>query len=384
MLLCILGSCVLVILAWWIYREVYPPIAVHRGSHYERHGNKDRVLVFIHGIFGNAEDTWTAPPNIYWPKLILSDKTFDNTDVYVAGYDTPILGNTMTIDEIVGNLNEHLKSDHVFSEHREVIFVCHSLGGLIVQQLLLTFREYAEKVRLIYFYSTPQTGAEIAKLPQLFDRDPLVRELEPGESNDYLRHLEAEWKSAKFRIPRYCAYEKLKYNGILVVDELSATRNCDRNVAINANHSTIVKPAKPTDDPYVMLSNAWSELFPFHKPTPRQTATIAAEPTPISRPTVTPEEPLTPPPPDVEFKIKVENEKGDGIASDIACASTPNHFPPSEWSEDGTYTCTVSRDQKYVWVSIKPSGYAKGIKRRFEDLTTNKPHIITLEHEKSQ
>jgi len=188
--------------------------------------------------------------------LLKDDDTFKDSDIYVVGYDTPYLGNRMTIDEIVANLKSRLDSDEVFSKHREVVFVVHSLGGLVVQRLLLTHRELAKKVPFIYFYSTPETGAQIARLGHVFSSDPLLKEMFPGDSNDYLLNLENEWRGATFTIHRYCAYEKQPLSGVLVVDRLSGTRGCDTVVPINENHSTIVKPCDRNADSYIALRNA--------------------------------------------------------------------------------------------------------------------------------
>jgi tetratricopeptide (TPR) repeat protein len=166
----------------------------------------------------------------------------------------------MNLNEVVTNLNNRLVSDEVFSKHREVVFVCHSLGGLIVQQLLLTFRDYSQQVPFIYFFSTPQTGAQIANLASVFSSDPLLRALIPGDENDYLQNLENQWKAAQFHIHRFCAYEKKKYRGVLVVDRLSGTRNCDDPpIAINEDHIGIVKPNGKEHDSYIALRNAFNQ-----------------------------------------------------------------------------------------------------------------------------
>ncbi len=218
----------------------------------------DRVIVFVHGIFGNAINTWTCQrANVYWPKLILSDRAFADSDVYVLAYDSPYMGNRMNIDEIVNNVNNRLRSGAVFSHH-EVIFVCHSLGGLIVQRLLLTNRGYAKQVPMIFFYSTPEEGSELAKLGSVFVADPLVKEMFSGDGNDYLQNLENEWVAAHFNIKRFCAYEKKPTGGQIIVTRLSATRNCSAGtpVPINEDHSGIVKPCSTQDDSYVALRNA--------------------------------------------------------------------------------------------------------------------------------
>jgi Alpha/beta hydrolase family len=234
-------------------------------SHYERPSTKGgpyqkRVIVFVHGIFGDADGTWRYSPSVYWPRLLLSDEAFRDSDVYVASYSSPYFGNTMNVDEVVTNLNNRLVSDEIFSKHREVVFVCHSLGGLIVQRLLLTFRDYAQQVPFIYFFSTPETGAQMANLASVFSSDPLLRALIPGDENVYLQNLENEWKAARFHIHRFCAYEKKKYKDVLIVDRLSGTRNCDDPpLAINEDHVSIVKPDGVNHDSYVALQNAFRQ-----------------------------------------------------------------------------------------------------------------------------
>jgi pimeloyl-ACP methyl ester carboxylesterase len=230
-------------------------------SHYERNDKKARVIVFVHGIFGSAKDTWTCPKgDFYWPKALLYDPAFADSDVYVAAYDTPYFGNHMTIDEVVSNLANRFQSDGVFS-HREVVFVVHSLGGLIVQRFLLTHRDFAKQVPLIVFYSTPETGAQVAQVGHIFSSDPLLKEMFTGEQNDYLLNLENEWIGANFMIKRYCAYEKRPTKGVWVVDRLSGTRNCTNktSIPINKDHIEIVKPCSTQDDAYIALKNVITE-----------------------------------------------------------------------------------------------------------------------------
>jgi pimeloyl-ACP methyl ester carboxylesterase len=202
-------------------------------SHYVRHEKKDGVIIFVHGIFGDPTDTWTCPKGTYWPTLLLKDTSFKDYDVYVASYDSPRLGNGMTIDEVVLNLHNRFENDQVF-QHRKVVFVAHSLGGLIVQRLILKYREYAPKVRFIYFFATPESGAQIAKLGSYFSRDPLLKEMLDGDENDYLLNLETDWREANFQnAHRFSAYEKKPTRIGMIVDRLSATRGCEHTLPIN-------------------------------------------------------------------------------------------------------------------------------------------------------
>jgi pimeloyl-ACP methyl ester carboxylesterase len=219
-------------------------------SHYERNEKKDRVIVFVHGIFSSAIYTCTCSKNkVYWHVLLLQDSAFADSDVYVVAYETPYLGNRMTIDEVVSSMANRFEYDKVFS-HREVVFVAHSLGGLVVQRFLLTHREYAKRVPFIFFYSTPETGSQLARLAQVFSADPLLDQMFPGDKNGYLLNLENEWIAANFEVKRFCAYETKPLKGVLVVDRLSGTRNCGNKtpIPITKDHSDIVKPCSAQDD----------------------------------------------------------------------------------------------------------------------------------------
>lgn len=310
-------------------------------SHYERPATKggpykERVVVFLHGIFGDAKSSWTNPSGVYWPRLLLTDDVFRDSDVYVASYSSPYFGNTMNIDERVASLNNRLVNDDIFSKHREVVFVCHSLGGLIVQRLLLTFKQYAAQVPFIYLFSTPETGAQIANLFSVFSSDPLLKEMFAGDENDYLQNLENEWKGAQFHIPRLCAYEKKKYKGKLVVDRLSATRNCDNvPIPVNEDHLGIVKPDGVTHESYVALRNAYLQYQ------------IASKPAQIDKPKRTSKpKAIGPPAPSCHISAEIKSE----IIARIFSRFFPLNTHPGEVSYPSfqelfyEWEATISRD----------------------------------------
>ena len=98
-------------------------------SRYIRDNHKDRVIVFVHGFDGNSVDTWTCAHSSSWQDLMLRDHSFDDSDIYVAGYDGTSDEGGMDIDEVVASLKNKFDSDGVITSHREVVFVAHSLGG---------------------------------------------------------------------------------------------------------------------------------------------------------------------------------------------------------------------------------------------------------------
>jgi hypothetical protein len=126
-----------------------------------------------------------------------------------------------------------------------------------VEKLLLRNRELDKRVPFIYFFGTPQSGAELANLAKIFSSDPLIRDLSAGADNEYLQGIENDWRAAHLTIRSYCGYETRNLHGIKVVDRLSASRNCaEPPVAIDADHIEMVKPSGIKHDSYIALANA--------------------------------------------------------------------------------------------------------------------------------
>ncbi len=109
-----------------------------------------RVIVFVHGLYGSHE-SWRAPNGAYWPDLIRTDPRFAFSDVDVAEYPTPVSNGKMSSVQLAEILWTRLKQDHVW-EHREVVFIAHSLGGILVEQMLLKHPAEAVRVKFIVSY----------------------------------------------------------------------------------------------------------------------------------------------------------------------------------------------------------------------------------------
>src|ERR1700748_665463 len=105
---------------------------------------RPRVIVFVHGLHG-SRDSWRASNGAYWPDLIRTDPRFAFSDVEVAEYPTPSSNGKMSSIQLADILWTHLKQDHVW-DHREVVFIAHSLGGILVEEMLLRHPAEARKV----------------------------------------------------------------------------------------------------------------------------------------------------------------------------------------------------------------------------------------------
>jgi len=223
-----------------------------------------RVIVFVHGLHGSRE-SWRASNSAYWPDLIRKDPHFGYSDVEVAEYPTPASNGKMSSVQLADILWTHLRQDHVW-EHREVVFIAHSLGGILVEEMLLRHPAEAARVKFIVSYGTPHEGSPIARLASIYDEDPLLNDLSDASDNAFLTQLESSWRGhdSVNGIHRFCAYESedtRPENGVgrylkthaRVVGYFSATYGCDVTTPpqeIHADHVNMVRPLNRTSSAY--------------------------------------------------------------------------------------------------------------------------------------
>lgn len=205
-----------------------------------------QVIVFVHGVMGDSIATWTnTETNAYFPSLVAADPAFQRANVAVVDVLSPFTNRAPSVDELADSMRLHLDAKEVLT-HREVIFVVHSMGGLVTRSFLTKYRTYAKKVPFIYFFATPTTGAAIASLARLVSPNPQFTKMMPMTSDAYLADLQRAWLASPelAAIPAYCAYEQKSTMGLQIVEQQSATNLCNTRLdPINANHSEIVKPA---------------------------------------------------------------------------------------------------------------------------------------------
>ena len=226
---------------------------------------KSRVIVFVHGVMGNGDSTWTNEASgAFFPELIADDPKFANANVYVHSFPTSAVSTSLSIDELTEHMRRHFTNDNIF-DHDEVVFVCHSMGGLVTRGFLLKYRDRVQgKVPMIYFFATPGNGSSLANVASVFSKNPQFIGMRGIANNDFLRNQRNSWVvwEAGKNIKCFCAYEKQKTYGLMVVDETSATALSNQRLdPIDRDHIHICKPLDETDDPYIALRTAYQEVF---------------------------------------------------------------------------------------------------------------------------
>ena len=147
------------------------------------------------------------------------------------------------------------------SSYRKIVFLSHSMGGLVTRAYLLKNRNVADHTFFAYFFSTPTTGSQIASIAQYLSSNPQFAKMKSLNAEDYLADLLRQWLAAGFSFPSYCAYEKRATKGVsLVVNMGSAVALCTKAVdPIDADHIGIVKPTSQNSAPYIAFKAAYAD-----------------------------------------------------------------------------------------------------------------------------
>lgn len=177
------------------------------------HTQRIADIVFIHGLQGSFFSTWmvqqetsdfhhiTCWPATYLPAYLANHDVSPPVRILSVSYHARMRKSssphpTLSIQEQAADLRKRLDSAGI--GERPVIFVTHSLGGLIVKEMLVdeskwekgcgvrsrdVYAPLLHQTKAIVFYSTPHRGSPVIKknislLHALFGFTPVISELQ--------------------------------------------------------------------------------------------------------------------------------------------------------------------------------------------------------------
>ena len=199
-------------------------------------------LVFVHGLQGHPQRTWQSSvipqehtlgrnpfkrwrdplrdkegAGVFWPADLIP-QDFPRLRVLTYGYDSKVTGYYASSKSKNGifdhgnSLLNALKRERTNLSNRPIIFVAHSLGGLVVKQALVEARKRisSSHVHIIYtsaraviFFGTPHRGSDsaswglmasnLAKAAQMDVNDAILRDLDPSSGSSKLLELRRDF-----------------------------------------------------------------------------------------------------------------------------------------------------------------------------------------------
>ncbi|RAH78649.1 putative ribonuclease p/mrp subunit [Aspergillus japonicus CBS 114.51] len=238
-------------------------------------------IVFVHGMMGSSHRTWYHEKGkTYWPKDLLS-VDLPQARIMAFGYDVNVWHpwNQVSQEWITGYATDLLGSlsdrrATLALRTRPLVFIAHSLGGLVVQKALTMARESRNSdwhLRCLETYTigllflgTPHRGASLATWGERLARvlnivkpvnsqilgllEPRSREL--LEMRRSFHNLLERRKEEGARVRIVCFYETIPTFKSCVVSEESATIDGEANFPISANHMDMAKFTGAEDSGY--------------------------------------------------------------------------------------------------------------------------------------
>jgi pimeloyl-ACP methyl ester carboxylesterase len=135
--------------------------------------SRKKVIIFIHGIFGHHEDTWKRDEeNIGLPQFIQEDLELQDYDVYSFGYQSNWRISQYNYRSIARLLHSEIQAS---LPNNDIVFVVHSMGGIIVQQYIIDQIEQGnhfsvKNVKGIIYLSVPFEGSVYGNLFSKFHK----------------------------------------------------------------------------------------------------------------------------------------------------------------------------------------------------------------------
>ncbi|KAH7336682.1 hypothetical protein BKA65DRAFT_38167 [Rhexocercosporidium sp. MPI-PUGE-AT-0058] len=235
-------------------------------------------IVAVHGLNPtnaefHAEATWTAEDKL-WLKDFLPSK-LPKARILLFGYNSNVAFETSIagVREQAVNLLNRLTSKRGDAGDRPIIFVAHSLGGIIVKRALVeaklddSYKAIRDATYGIAFFGTPHQGGNFARLGDIAAsivrgvcRSPMNTFMEALKKDslfsdtlvDDFRHQLEDYHVLSF-------YETLPMGRLgLIVDKRSATLGLagvrERQIPMEADHNSVCKFASAEGDAYEQVS----------------------------------------------------------------------------------------------------------------------------------
>ncbi|KAJ5663650.1 hypothetical protein N7507_004381 [Penicillium longicatenatum] len=240
-------------------------------------------IVALHGLNGHPTKTWTATvkgTSVNWLRDMLP-AAIEDARIMSYGYDSSVQLSKSTAD--IGTFAEGLLAELISlrmrgkEKGRPIIFICHSLGGIVFKQLLNLgfcdqalvkarerdrFTDLLKKVRGVAFFGTPHAGSSLAKFGEILASIIQISSIGTNTNTAVVANLKSNsetlWQIAKsfvdrgkgLRIISFYETEKMPCLNTLIVEENSAILNLPNEVPvpINGDHISICRFSNRRED----------------------------------------------------------------------------------------------------------------------------------------
>lgn len=238
----------------------------------------DADIVFIHGLTGDPEETWRSEETgEFWPKWLCD--TIPNAAVHSLGYPASLFGKwakkEMNLFERAANVLEAMVGRGI--GERPLVFVCHSLGGILAKQIIRTasdsddedWKQIACSLRMVVFLATPHKGSSLASVLDAFVPHFSSKHVELlTDDSGTLTELNQHYRNfangnSEFKTVVFAETFKTKKAAIVVPrDSADPGVQGAQPIPVDKDHINISKPKDKEDVVYVSLERRIRNILP--------------------------------------------------------------------------------------------------------------------------
>jgi hypothetical protein len=166
---------------------------------------QDTTVIFVHGILSSTEECWKNENGTYWPELLSQNEELKGLGIYTFSYSTGIFSGSYNLNDVVDDLKVHLNLDGVLNQGKRLIFVCHSMGGIVVRKFIV--QRQTDLINLnvqigLFLVASPSLGAGYANLITGFAKILNIRNAQAealcfSQNNVWLNGLDTDFINLK-------------------------------------------------------------------------------------------------------------------------------------------------------------------------------------------
>jgi tetratricopeptide (TPR) repeat protein len=153
----------------------------------------ETAIVFVHGFTGDVAKTWRRIP-----EFLQADSRLNEWDLLGVGYQsnrrfdlTGLWSSDARLEEIAIML--HTRPELSPGNYRRLAFIAHSMGGLVVQQALVSYEDLRNRTSHVVLFGTPSGGLTKARFASFWKRQ--IQNMEAD--GPFIKALREKWTSLK-------------------------------------------------------------------------------------------------------------------------------------------------------------------------------------------
>lgn len=253
-------------------------------------------IIFVHGLGGSSRMSWSYDrnENLFWPEVWLpTEPDIRTARILSFGYNAYFTSQGPNSIAGIAEFAKQLLFDMKFGKdslgedlnvgHRPIIFVVHSMGGLVFKKAVMQghnddqFKDPISQVKAVLFLSTPHQGTNLAETlnrilsVSIFNHSPKRYVSELKRNSPFIEDINEEFRKYAPRLQIFSFYETLETaigpKRVMILHRASSTLGYPEEVTtpLNADHHHVCKFPNREDLSYRSIKGVIKSLVSSYR-----------------------------------------------------------------------------------------------------------------------